>query len=92
MYTKFSSEDIKTILTTNMQDWKVVGKNCLPTVIYANESLDEEDISVIVDPEFYDDLMEGKLSSEDVTDLHFIGYMGKFPLHILEILHNIYNK
>ena len=85
----FTTNQIKTILTTNMEPWKE-GLD-IQEIQDLNEAIEEDDLDVIVSPVFYDDIHDYNLDIMDIIDDHFIGYLTNYKRESFIALHNIYN-
>lgn len=83
-------KEVATILTTNLQEWKlnvnVEEVQCL------NNELTEDDISTICSPEFYDDIYSDEML-ENVLENHFLeSGLGVYSREAFILIHDIYNK
>lgn len=90
MRTLLTANEIEQVLTTNLEQWKreadIQAVQCL------NDKLTPDDLSKVVDPQFYEDIHDTSLSVEDVLDKHYIDT----DLHVYGrknfiTIHDIYN-
>ncbi|EBU7866026.1 hypothetical protein SEPL_411 [Salmonella phage SE_PL] len=90
MRTPMTREEIHTVLTTNIQDWKKYAD--INEAQDLNNELDGEDLDVICSPEFYDDIH----SDDDVWNVlekHFLDTdLSIYSRDTFILIHNIYNK
>jgi hypothetical protein len=70
MQNLLTANEIEQVLTTNLEDWKREAD--IQAVQWLNDKLTPDDLSKIVDPQFYEDIHDTALSVEDVLDKHYI--------------------
>ncbi|HDS0644944.1 TPA: hypothetical protein ACQFCQ_001177 [Escherichia coli] len=85
-----TANEIEQVLTTNLEDWKrdadIQAVQCL------NDKLTPDDLSTIVDPQFYEDIHDMDLSVEDVLDKHYIDTdLQVYGRKNFITIHDIYN-
>lgn len=91
MYTKLTNDEINTVLTTNIQDWKKSAD--IVEVTKLNCELSSDDISTICSPEFFDDINDQTQDVCDIMDKHYIDFdVYPYSRAAYILIHNIYNK
>ena len=85
-----TANEIEQVLTTNLEDWKREAD--IQAVQWLNDKLTPDDLSKIVDPQFYEDIHDTALSVEDVLDKHFIDTdLQVYGRKNFITIHDIYN-
>ncbi|EON7636950.1 hypothetical protein ABV23_RS00465 [Escherichia coli] len=85
-----TANEIEQVLTTNLQDWKRDAD--IQAVQWLNDKLTPDDLSKIVDPQFYEDIHDTALSVEDVLDKHYIDTdLQVYGRKNFITIHDIYN-
>ena len=85
-----TANEIEQVLTTNMEQWKRDAD--IQAVQWLNDKLTPDDLSKIVDPQFYEDIHDTALSVEDVLDKHFIDTdLQVYGRKNFITIHDIYN-
>lgn len=86
-----TANEIEQVLTTNLEDWKREAD--IQAVQRLNDELTLDDLSKIVDPQFYEDIHDTALSVEDVLDKHFIDTdLQVYGRKNFITIHDIYNN
>ncbi|EON7861386.1 hypothetical protein HI145_RS01895 [Escherichia coli] len=86
-----TANEIEQVLTTNLEDWKREAD--IQAVQRLNDELTPDDLSKIVDPQFYEDIHDTALSVEDVLDKHFIDTdLQVYGRKNFITIHDIYNN
>lgn len=91
MRTLLTREEIKSVLTTNLQDWK---RNAdIENVQQLNDSMKDTDIIyILVSPDFCDDINDLGQDLESVLDKHFLPFDESIKRESYITLHNVYNN
>ena len=91
MFKLMTREEVETVLTTNLQDWK---RNAdIANVQDLNSSLVDTDVlHILVSPEFYDDIHDTEQDLESVLDKHFLPYNPEFKRESYILIHDMYNN
>ncbi|HHJ1043814.1 TPA: hypothetical protein ACQFIS_003716 [Escherichia coli] len=85
-----TANEIEQVLTTNLEDWKREAD--IQAVQWLNDKLTPDDLSKIVDPQFYEDIHDTALSVEDVLDKHYINTdLQVYGRKNFITIHDIYN-
>lgn len=88
---KLTTEEMKTVLTTNLQDWKREAD--LQAVCKLNVELTESDIDTIVSPDFYDAIHDDSIVLETLLDNAWINPdLAAYSRSAFITIHNIYNR
>lgn len=88
---KLTTEEMKTMLTTNLQNWKI-GVD-VETVCKLNDKLTPDDIATIIDANFYDVLHDDSISFEIVLDNTWIDpSLSVYGRPAFDAIHNVYNR
>lgn len=91
MFKLMTREEIETILTTNLQDWKLNAD--VANVQDLNNTLADVDIlHILLSPSFYDDINDNEQDLESVLDKHFLPYKPEFKRESYILIHDIYNN
>ncbi|OTE92266.1 hypothetical protein B1K96_15495 [Escherichia coli] len=86
-----TANEIELVLTTNLEDWKREAD--IQAVQRLNDELTPDDLSKIVDPQFYEDIHDTALSVEDVLDKHYIDIdLQVYGRKNFITIHDIYNN
>ncbi|HAO2010407.1 TPA: hypothetical protein KE173_001684 [Escherichia coli] len=86
-----TANEIEQVLTTNLEDWKREAD--IQAVQQLNDELTPDDLSKIVDPQFYEDIHDTALSVEDVLDKHYIDIdLQVYGRKNFITIHDIYNN
>ncbi|WPK19116.1 hypothetical protein [Salmonella phage SD-6_S16] len=86
-----TANEIEQVLTTNLEDWKREAD--IQAVQWLNDKLTPDDLSKIVDPQFYEDIHDTALSVEDVLDKHCIDIdLQVYGRKNFITIHDIYNN
>ena len=86
-----TANEIEQVLTTNLEDWKREAD--IQAVQLLNDELTPDDLSKIVDPQFYEDIHDTALSVEDVLDKHYIDIdLQVYGRKNFITIHDIYNN
>ncbi|HAN3822093.1 TPA: hypothetical protein NV758_001553 [Escherichia coli] len=86
-----TANEIEQVLTTNLEDWKREAD--IQAVQRLNDELTPDDLSKIVDPQFYEDIHDTALSVEDVLDKHYIDIdLQVYGRKNFITIHDIYNN
>ena len=86
-----NANDIRTVLTSNMQDWK---RNAdIENVQELNATLVDTDIlHILVSPTFYDDINDLEQDLMSVLDKHYLPYHPHIKRESYILIHDIYNR
>lgn len=85
-----TSNEIVTILTTNMQDWKLGAD--IEEVIKLNLELDQDDIVIICSPQFYDDIHD-TIDHWNILEKNFMDTdLSVYSKKAFILIHDIYNN
>ncbi|MDI1143594.1 hypothetical protein NEP96_04360 [Escherichia coli] len=85
-----TANEIEQVLTTNLEQWKRDAD--IQAVQWLNDKLTPDDLSKIVDPQFYEDIHDTALSVEDVLDKHYIDTdLQVYGRKNFITIHDIYN-
>lgn len=88
---KLSAEEIEQVLTTNLEQWKREAD--IQSAQWLNEKLTPDDLTKIIDPQFYEDIHDTALSVEDVLDKHYIATdLQVYGRKNFITIHDIYNN
>lgn len=88
---KLTTEEMKSVLTTNVQAWKI-GVN-VESACKLNEKLTTDDIITIISPDFYDALHDDSIDLEIMLDNAWID--PELSVHgrlAFDVIHNVYNR
>lgn len=86
-----TANEIEQVLTTNLENWKREAD--IQAVQLLNDKLTPDDLSKIVDPQFYEDIHDTALSVEDVLDKHYIDTdLQVYGRKNFITIHDIYNN
>jgi hypothetical protein len=86
-----TANEIEQVLTTNLEQWKRDAD--IQAVQWLNDKLTPDDLSKIVDPQFYEDIHDTALSVEDVLDKHYIDIdLQVYGRKNFITIHDIYNN
>lgn len=87
---KLTTEEMKTVLTTNLQDWKREAD--LQAVCKLNVELTESDIDTIVSPDFYDAIHDDSIVLETLLDNAWINPdLAAYGRNAFITIHDVYN-
>lgn len=85
-----NSNEITTLLTTNLQEWKV-GAN-IEEVLKLNAELDQDDLITICSAEFYDDINDTN-DHWNVLEKHLMDTdLSVYSKAAFILIHDIYNN
>lgn len=88
---KLTTEEMKIMLTTNLQNWKI-GVD-VETVCKLNDQLTPDDIETIIDANFYDALHDDSVNIETVLDNTWIDPgLSVYGRLAFDAIHNVYNR
>ena len=88
---KLTTEEMKTMLTTNLQNWKI-GVD-VETVCKLNDKLTPDDIETIIRADFYDALYDDSTVLETMLDNAWINPdLAAYGHLAFEAIHNVYNR
>lgn len=90
MRIKLTSDEIHSVLTTNMQDWKKYAD--IEEAQYLNSELTPDDLITISSSQFFDDITDYEMEVGEVLDKHFISTSLNVSRETFILIHNIYNK
>lgn len=91
MRLKLTRDEIHSVLTTNMQDWKKYADIC--EVQDLNDDLKVDEIITICSSQFFDDINDEEQKVCDIMEKHFIWYVDfLYTRQAYILIHNIYNK
>lgn len=82
---------MKTVLTTNLQDWKLLVD--VLTVCNLNRELTPDDIETIIRADFYDALYDDSTVLETMLDNAWINPdLAAYGRLAFDAIHNVYNR
>lgn len=88
---KLTTEEMKTVLTTNLQDWKLLVD--VLTVCNLNRELTPDDIETIIRADFYDALYDDSTVLETMLDNAWINPdLAAYGRLAFDAIHNVYNR
>ncbi|QOE32209.1 hypothetical protein CPT_Muenster_037 [Klebsiella phage Muenster] len=91
MRIKLTNDEIHSVLTTNMQDWKKYAD--IEEVQELNDDLSVDEIITICSSQFFDDINDEEQDVFDIMEKHFIAYdVFPYTRQAYILIHNIYNK
>lgn len=91
MRIKLTSDEIHSVLTTNMQDWKKYAD--IEEVQELNSELSTDAVMTICSSQFFDDINDQEQDVCDVLDKHFLDYdVFPYSRQAYILIHNIYNR
>ena len=90
MRIKLTSDEIHSVLTTNMQYWKKYAD--IEEAQYLNSELTPDDLITISSSQFFDDITDYEMEVGEVLDKHFISTSLNVSRETFILIHNIYNK
>lgn len=88
---KLTTEEMKTVLTTNLQDWKLLVD--ILAVCNLNWELTSDDIETIIRADFYDALYDDSIDLETMLDNAWINSdLAAYGRLAFDAIHNVYNR
>ncbi|BDU12401.1 hypothetical protein [Escherichia phage phiWec186] len=88
---KLTTEEMKTVLTTNLQDWKLLVD--VLAVCNLNRELTPDDIETIIRADFYDALYDDSTVLETMLDNAWINPdLAAYGRLAFDAIHNVYNR
>lgn len=88
---KLTTEEMKTVLTTNLQDWKLSVD--VLAVCNLNRELTPDDIETIIRADFYDALYDDSTVLETMLDNAWMNPdLAAYGHLAFEAIHNVYNR
>lgn len=88
---KLTTEEMKTVLTANLQDWKLSVD--VLAVCNLNRELTPDDIETIIRADFYDALYDDSTVLETMLDNAWMNPdLAAYGHLAFEAIHNVYNR
>ncbi|QHR65587.1 hypothetical protein nepoznato_138 [Escherichia phage nepoznato] len=88
---KLTTEEMKTVLTTNLQDWKLLVD--VLAVCNLNWELTPDDIETIIHPDFYDAIHDDSIVLETLLDNTWINPdLAAYGRSAFITIHDVYNR
>lgn len=75
----------------NRTEYKDKSTNFIQDILQLNENMSHDDLSIIVSPEFYDDI-HSDISLGDLLDKYFMSHLEDHSRESFIALHDFYNR